>query len=321
MRSLAAVGRSTYHSPRMESILTLAAAVALGLGTLVAANQLMRAADHPGRPRRVLASLWLPLCMVIPTVGLVAPIGVSGSGSLVDSLDALLIVPLGVLVAVPPILLFRSRWSHPDWHADDHVPLAWPAIGTMLLLLAVAGSGPQFLLIVACAAGLVFVLAETVPRMYEGHGGPGAGWVLVCLGAATGLAVVARRADDHVAVRVVILAVSVLIPLLAARRLGRRTAILAGGWAAALAPVAMIGVIGQDGLRVAIQAALGGAYAVVGYPHVDGMEALAAPGAAVLILSGIIAGWSRTPIGRGRVVASVGWLAGIASIVVLATLP
>ena len=186
MRSLAAVGRSTYHSPRMESILTLAAAVALGLGTLVAANQLMRAADHPGRPRRVLASLWLPLCMVIPTVGLVAPIGVSGSGSLVDSLDALLIVPLGVLVAVPPILLFRSRWSHPDWHADDHVPLAWPAIGTMLLLLAVAGSGPQFLLIVACAAGLVFVWAETVPRMYEGHGGPGAGWVLVCLGAATG---------------------------------------------------------------------------------------------------------------------------------------
>ncbi len=106
MRSLAAVGRSTYHSPRMESILTLAAAVALGLGTLVAANQLMRAADHPGRPRRVLASLWLPLCMVIPTVGLVAPIGVSGSGSLVDSLDALLIVPLGVLVAVPPFCCF-----------------------------------------------------------------------------------------------------------------------------------------------------------------------------------------------------------------------
>ena len=301
----------------MGLTLTLAAAAALGILTLFAVDRMMEAADHPGRPRRVLSTLWLPLCMAVPPLGMVAWADRGAGGSLAGLLGGLSLVPLGALLAVPPMLLARAARGHSDWHADDHVPLAWPAIGTMLLLLAAAGSGPQFLLIVVCAVGLVLIWAETLPRPFEGHGGPGGGWVLICLGLTTALAFVVWSGPHHRGVLVIPLIVTIVIPLLAAWRLGRRSGLLVAGWGAALSPILLLGVTGQDGVRVAVQAAMGGAYLVVGHPSVDGLEILAAPGAGVMVISGMVAGWARAPQGRGRVLASLGWLAGIASVVAL----
>ncbi|MDP7070468.1 MAG: hypothetical protein QF561_03870 [Phycisphaerales bacterium] len=296
----------------MGSIVTLAAALALGGALLMAADRMMREADHPGRPRRLLATLWIPLCMTVPAIGLVQSGGTHDS--LIGSLGPLVVAPIAALLAVPPMLLARMRRGHPDWHADDHVPLAWPAIGVMLLLLAAAGSGPQFLLIVVCAAGLVLVWADSIPRAYEGHGGPGAGWILLSVAIAVGLAVVANQAGPSLATLLILMAVGTGLPIVAAARLGRRTAMLAAGWAAAIGPVLVLATVSQDAVRVALQAVLGGASVVAGYPWIDGLETLAAPGAAVLAFSGVVAGWARAPAGRGRVITIAGWAAAAGAV-------
>jgi hypothetical protein len=298
----------------MSIIPAVSIALALAVVLVVCADRMLRAGNHGGRPARMLSVVWVPVLMVLPGLGLIVGGGDTLGGA---ALAALSIGPLVGLVAAPIVLLGRRRWGRDQWHADDHLPLAWPAIGVLLLVLAVAGRVPEFLSLVAFAIGAVLIWMETTPRAGEDHGGEGGGWVLLALLAACGLAAVNMAGPGGWPLTALSLAAAAGVIVRASIRLGQRRTLLACGWAALMGPVLGLGVLGQHGLRGTVLNTFSSDVVFVGYRGLGGLAKLILPGLALLGICGLVAGWPRWTVRRGRWVA---WLMAALGVFTIAAL-
>lgn len=284
----------------MSLIPSVSLAILLAVALIIAADRLMLAANHGGRPARLLGVLWVPVLVVLPGLGLIQR-GVDVLTG--ESLAAMSIGPLVGVVVVPLLLLGGRQWSRDQWHADDHLPLAWPAVGVLLMALAVAGQVPAFLSLVAFALGAVLVWMETTPRAGEGHGGEGGGWVLLGLLLGGAMAATNAASPGGWPMMAVAIAAGGAVMARACVRLGRRRAILAVGWAAMMGPILGLGVLGQDDLRESVLSTFNSEVAFVGYRGFGGLAKLLLPGVLLLAMCGFVAGWPRWSASRGRWVA------------------
>lgn len=284
----------------MNLVQTLALEIPLAIALVVVCDRLVRARREATRPARVVTVLWIPILMVLPSLG----VGVAGGGQLsMGSFVAISSGPLLAAIAVPLLIVGGSVWRVDQWHADDRIPLAWPAVGVLLLCLAVAGRVPEFVMIVSFAVGAVLVWMETVPRAGEQHGGEGGGWALLGVVLAGGMAFVGGESSAGWPVMCITLGSAGFIVWRTCVHLGRRRAILSTGWAAMLGPVLAIGLLGQHGLQTAVLTAFQTGISFVGYRTVGGLEMLLMPGVVLLFVCGLIAGWARWSDRRGRLAA------------------
>ncbi|MDP6479320.1 MAG: hypothetical protein QGI75_04690 [Phycisphaerales bacterium] len=291
----------------MSIIPAVCVALPLAVALVFVADRLMRSGNHEGLPARLVQVLWIPVLVILPGLGLI-----TGGGHMlsIESLAGISLGPLVGVVAVPLLLLGPSQWSRDQWHADDRLPLAWPAIGVLLMALAVAGRVPEFLTLVAFALGVVLLWMETTPRSHERHGGDGGGWVLLGVVLASALAVVNAVGPGGWLPLVIAFAAAWAIIVRASVRLGRRRTLLAVGWAAMMGPVLGLGVLGQDGLRGTVLNTLKSDVVFVGYRGLGGLAKLLLPGLLLLAICGLIAGWPRWSLTVARWVAALMVAAG-----------
>jgi hypothetical protein len=286
----------------MSIVQTLIVAVPPAALLVVVADRLMRAGNHGGRPARLLTVLWVPVLMILPWLGMCTDTEDMLSRGAVAAFS---LGPLIAAVSIPLLLLGSRAWGNDQWHVDDHLPLAWPAVGVLLMALAVAGRVPEFLALVCFAFGAVLVWMETIPRTGEGHGLRGGGWIVLGLGSAGWLVAASHHAPSKWPMMAIALAVAAAIMMRASIRLGRRRAMLLAGWTGMLGPILAFGAIGQAGLRGAVLNATGDEVAFIGYRGMGGLEALLLPGLLLLASCGLLAGWPRWSLARGR------WAAGL----------
>jgi hypothetical protein len=212
-------------------------------------------------------------------------------------------VPLVMAIVLPLILLFRLGGDGRQWHSDDQLPMAWPVIGVMLLLLAVAGRGPEFLAVVAFAIGIVLLWMETIPRPGESHGGSSTGSLMLTFASVIGFSIVANESGSRWLMLILCMVIAACMLASTAIRLGSRCATMAAGWACCLGPILLLGLVGQNGLLASIIGYSSEDIAFVGYRQLVGLEVLVLPGLLILALSGFITGWVRWSTIRGRLVA------------------
>ncbi|MDP7030290.1 MAG: hypothetical protein QF733_08725 [Phycisphaerales bacterium] len=290
----------------------------LGAAIVALAGPVARCGAVGGRPARQVLCLWLPLAVVLPFLGLSIPeaaeaLGGGAAGPLLSGSGAPLAAAAGLAVAY---LLDLGR-GHRSWHLDDHLPMSWPALGGLMLVLAAAGSVPQFVAGVAMAAGLVLVWLETMPRVGESHAdrGSGGGLVAGMLVAAAALGWTVAGAGGGAA-SLVCTATGVGVVLRVAGAAGGRAATLTAGWAASLGPALSLGVLAMGGVQIVVQDAEG-PLPFVGYRRLSGLEGCALAGVTVLCLCGLVVGWTRWARPT-RVVVAVGVL--VAAVAVIAGL-
>ena len=283
----------------MPDSLILLLGLVLAVSSVVLADRALMASEQAGRPARLLGGLWLPLLICIPFLGLRSELNPDGS---LGSNGVLAAVPLTMAIVLPLVLLSRLGGDGRQWHADDRLPMAWPAIGVMLMLLAVAGRGPQFLAVVTFAIGIVLLWMETIPRPGESHGGSATAPLTLAFGSVIGLSLVASESGSRDFLLVLCMVTAGTMLVSAAIRLGPRRATMVAGWAGCLGPILLLGLIGQDGLRASIIGTSDG-IPFIGYPQLAGLEVLVLPGLLILALCGFITGWARWSAVRGRLVA------------------
>ncbi len=284
----------------MNLVQTLALEIPLAIALVVVCDRLARAGREVSRPARLITVLWIPLLMVLPALG------ISAAGSEDLSLRSLVAISSGPLIAamaMPLLIIGGGIWKLDHWHADDRIPLAWPAVGVLLLCLAVAGRVPEFVMIVAFAVGAVLLWMETLPRAGEQHGGEGGVWAAVGVVLSGGLVFVGSQSTAGWPVLCVSLGSAGLIVWRTWTHLGQRQAIVSTGWAAMIGPVLAIGLLGQRGLQATLLNTFGSDISFVGYRTLSGLEMLLMPGVMLLFVCGLIAGWARWSARRGRLAA------------------
>jgi hypothetical protein len=293
------LGRTLLCHSSMPDSLILLLGLVLAVSSVVLADRVLVASEQAGRPARLLGGLWLPLLMCIPFLGLRPELNLDGS---LGSVGVLAAVPLTMAIVLPLVLLSRLGGDGRQWHADDRLPMAWPAIGVMLMLLAVAGRGPEFLAVVTFAIGIVLLWIETIPRPGEAHGGSATAPLMLAFASAIGLSLVASESGNRWFMLVLCMVTAAIMLVSTAIRLGPRCATMSAGWACSLGPILLLGLVGQDDLRASIIGTSDG-IPFVGYRQLAGLEVLVLPGLLILALSGFITGWARWSAIRGRLVA------------------
>jgi hypothetical protein len=283
----------------MVEFLILLLGVLLAVSSVVLVDRVMKRSEPVGRPSRLLCALWIPLLMCVPFLGVFPHPARDGT---IGSVAVLAGVPLTMAIALPLVLLSRRGRTDRPWHADDRLPIAWPAVGVVLLVLAVAGRGPHFLAVVVFAIGIVLLWLETIPLPGESHGRQRSGGLALAFASVIGLGLVALAAGQWRAMLLLCMLTAAAMLVSATIRLGLSRAMLVAGWAACLGPVWILGLVGQGGLQASIAAA-GGDLPAAGYRQLGGLEVLVVPGLLILALSGFITGWARWPTVRGRLVA------------------
>jgi len=286
----------------MSLVQTLIVSVPPAAVLVWAADRLMLAGNHGGRPARLVMVLVVPALMLLPWMGLYADTtAVLGRGAVAG----FMLGPMIAAVAIPLLLLGSGGWESDQWHVDDHVPLAWPAVGVLLLSLAAAARVPEFVMLVGFACGAVLVWMETIPRAGEAHGLRGAQWLAVGALAVVLLLMAPRSGETQWVTMAIAMVVAAAIMMRATNRLGRRRAVLLAGWTGLLGPVLAFAAIGQSGLRDSVRNATTEGVAFIGYRGLGGLESLLFPGLLLLATCGLLAGWPRWTLVRGR------WAAGL----------
>ena len=300
----------------MNTLAILGTAVALSVVVVLCFGRFIQASAADHRASRLVAVLWGPLLMVLPGLGL----GRGGSDMLLmGGFSAITLGPVVAAIGVPILLLTprgSSRWRSNQWHFEDRIPLAWPAIVVLLLCFAVAGRVPEFITLVGFAVGAVLLWMETIPKQSKTHAIGGDGWLLIALVAAGGLTWCSSEVVPAWPMCLVSLLLAVAVLGQVAGPLGQRSGIMAAGWAAALSPALGLAVLGQDGLRGAILNAVSSEIVFVGYPTIGGLEVLILPGLLTMLVCGLLAGSARWSSRRARsgavLVAAVGFFAAAA---------
>lgn len=298
----------------MNLLQMLALEIPLAIALVAVCDRLVRVRREPARAARLVTVLWIPIVMVLPALGLSAA---RGGDLSMGSFAAISVGPLIAAIAAPLLIVGGRWWKIDQWHADDRIPLAWPAVGVLLLCLAVAGRVPEFIMIVTFAVGAVLLWMETLPRAGESHGGEGGGWAILAVLLAGGMAIIGAQSTAGWPLMVVVLGTAGLIVWRTSLHLGRRRAIVSTGWAAMLGPVIAIGMLGQQGLQATLLNTFGTDISFVGYRTVGGLEMLLLPGVLLLFVCGLIAGWARWSDWRGRLAAMLMVGLGVFSIAVL----
>jgi len=260
----------------------------------------------PGRPGRLARRVWAPLLVVIVVaVPLLAPGAQEmGSGSVHWSVS--LAVPLVALLAVPVLLLpaVLGRRSDP-WDAEERLVLVWPAVGVLLLLVAVAGRLPQSGMLVLFTLGAVLTWVESIPRRGEQWGGPGTAWLTLAL---VGSAVLAAGLWGFDPAWSTLIAATVAggVVVTLTRHHGPRAGVSTAMWMAAVVALLAPGMLGFGALTDMLQGRPMPVM-VAGEPHVGPLMLLSVPAVGLLACCGLLAGVGRWS-GLGRVAAVLGVL-------------
>ncbi len=260
-----------------------------------------------GRPARLLESVWVPLLMVLPNTA--APLRHLPQVG-VDVLANVSSAAIGAGIVIPWMLLGPGRDRGRTWGVDDAVPMGWPVLGVLLLLMAVADSIPTGAGLVVFALVTVLAWCQSIPRAGESYGGPGAGWLL----AAAVCSVMAWLTSFALGADTVLLTVCVQIGVcwVICRRRGQRAAVLAAGWAAAFGVGMTTGLLGHSQVMATI-------IPIPWLPIIEPTWPLSIPGLLVMLMCGCVAvqhHWPRSwqwAWGVGTAAFSLGvlaWLIG-----------
>lgn len=256
-----------------------------------------------GRPGRVLETVWAPLLVIIPNAAgtLRQMPGIDG--------DVLASVSSPVIAAglvVPMLVMGIGRDRGCPWGADDRMPMAWPFIGVLLLVLAVADAVPVELGLVIFAIVTVLAWCQSIPRAGESYGGPGAVWLLAA-GVCSVAALIVSFPLGRVAVGITICG-QIALSWVVLRRRGQRAALQTAGWAAVLGVGLTTGLLGHSEVVATV-------IPVAWTPLIEPTWPLAVPGILLMLICGCIATQYQWPRrwqwswGVGTMAASISVLA------------
>lgn len=268
----------------------------------------LRATPVEGRPGRLARRVWTPLLVaIVVSVPLLAPeTGGVGGGPVGWSVG--LAVPLVVLLAVPTLLLPAVFGRRADpWDAEEPLVLVWPAVGVLLLLVAVAGRLPESGMLVLFSLGAVLLWVESIPRRGEQWGGPGIQWLAMAL---VGSAMLASGlwAFDPSWSTLIAAAVAAGVVVELTRHHGPRAGVSTAMWTAAVVALLAPGMLGFGALVDMLQGR-SLPVTVTGEPYVGPLMLLSIPAVGLLACCGLLAGVGRWS-GMGR-------LAGVLAVLML----
>lgn len=265
----------------------------------------LHATPVQGRPGRLARRVWAPILVAIVVA---VPLLASGTQDLDNGSvrwSVSLAVPLVALLAVPVLLLSAvlGRRSDP-WDVEEKLVLVWPAVGVLLLLVAVAGRLPQSGMLVLFTLGAVLAWVESIPRRGEQWGGPGTLWLALAL---VGSAVLAAGlwGFDPAWSTLIAAAVAAGVVVELTRYHGPRAGVGTAMWTAALVALLAPGILGFGALTDMLQGRPMPVM-VTGEPHVGPLMLLSVPAVGLLACCGLLAGVSRwSSIGRVAAVLAV----------------
>lgn len=267
----------------MSLLPSLLLALCAGAAVVIGGHRLARATGPWGRPARVVSTVWVPLLMVAPALGVVR-------GTLDPWTSAAITVgPAVAAVCSGLIVVAHAVRGLSAWQADDRFPLSWPAVGVLLLVLAVAGVAPEVVALAVFAIGAVLAWMETIPGPDEHYGGPGIGWLALAVIGGVVLAATCMWSVSPGPPLAVAMGAGGLLCLGVARTCGPRMGIIAGGWAAVLGATLGTGMSSQ----ISAATFVAGVGPVAPPGRVEHLDALVVPGLLLLCLCGVVAGAGR----------------------------
>jgi hypothetical protein len=272
------------------------------LGVVVCVDRLCVTTPPGGRPARVLESIWVPLLATVPAWGAM----VRGMPDLNAYTLASISTPVIAACVVVPLLVL-GWWSRAGrrWEPDDAVPLAWPAVAVLLLVMAVADEVPAGVGLIVFAMATVLAWCQSIPRAGEGYDAAGT-TLLLCGGIVTVLAMLVAVDLGMAATFIVLVGMVIMLQRVAVHR-GPRSAMMAAGWTAALGASLNFGVLGQAELASTLVPALDP-------PAIGPTPPLAIVGVLLMLLCGCVATCNRWDVLWQRVWA-VGTIASAAILI------